>query len=187
MAASILLGAAGLVHGISLTLIPTADTTLFQNSPDDNLGLLNTMIAGTTTAAQRNRALLKFDLAGLMPVAAVVQSVTLTLHVTRTVDAGARHFRLHRMKQDWVEGGGGAWNQGQPAQSGETTWNARFYPDQLWAEPGGGATNDYVAEPRAETMRIGVAAASSSRRTARMTARPSSSGSIRSRTTRAGL
>ena len=41
-------------------------------------------------------------------------------------------------------------------------------------------------EPRADTMRIGVAAASSSRRTARMTARPSSSGSIRSRTTSAG-
>ena len=43
-----------------------------------------------------------------------------------------------------------------------------------------------MVELRADSTRIGVRAASSSRRTARMTARPSSSGSIRSRTTSAG-
>lgn len=145
-----LLASAGLALGMSMTLFPVADTTLFQNSPENNLGAIGTLVAGTTGAGQSNRALLKFDVAGMLPPSAVVQSVTLTLNVTKTIAIDTHRFRLHRMVRAWNEGTGSGGNTGQGAQLDEPTWNARLFPDQLWAEPGGGATNDFLAEPSAE-------------------------------------
>ena len=144
-----LLVLSALLHAETVTITPAADTTLFQTYPDNNLGATPTLIAGTTFNGWSNRAVMKFDIASNLPPGAVVLSVSLQLTVTRAMDLVPREFRLHRLKQDWGEGAGVEGNIGRLALDQEATWFARFYPDQLWSEPGGSATNDYVAEASA--------------------------------------
>lgn len=151
LALAFFLGASCLVRGISVTLFPIADTTLCQVTPDDNLGALATLIAGTTFIGTSNRALVRFDPAGALPPGAIVQSVTLTLNVTKTIATEAHRFQLHRMVRSWNEGGGADGQFGLPARPGEPAWNVRYFPGLGWAQPGGGATSDYQSEPSAET------------------------------------
>jgi len=42
-------------------LVPVADTTLFETSPDINLGATPNFVAGNTANNFRDRALVKFD------------------------------------------------------------------------------------------------------------------------------
>src|SRR5437879_1976221 len=46
----------------TITLAPIADTSLFEEVPDNNLGGLTHIPAGTTVLSKRSRALFKFDL-----------------------------------------------------------------------------------------------------------------------------
>src|SRR5256712_2149414 len=101
-----LAGASGHLRAASSTLSPVADTTLFQTFPDNNLGAEPTLISGSTSGGFANRALLKFNIASNLPPDAAVQSVTLTVKVTRTLAALPSSFRLHRVLRDWGEGTG---------------------------------------------------------------------------------
>src|SRR5207245_11043011 len=71
----------------SVTLHPVADPTLYETTPNNNLGAHTDFIAGTTAgnAGQpfRNRALLKFDVTGQIPTGATITSASLTLLVAR--------------------------------------------------------------------------------------------------------
>src|SRR5262245_50894548 len=71
------------------TLTASADTTLFQNNPDNNLGSQTDFVAGTTRNLQRSRGLLRFDIAGAVPAGATINSVTLTLTVVKQSFSGA--------------------------------------------------------------------------------------------------
>lgn len=124
-------------------LPPVADTTLFEDAPDNNLGATATLIAGTTATGFRNRALVKFDLAGI-PANATITSAALTLNVVKAGSGPGSTFDLHFMLQDWGEGSGTG-NQGTPANTGEATWNNRFHPSTPWNSPGATADADYVA------------------------------------------
>lgn len=142
-----LLGALALIgrlaQGETLTLPPSTDTTLFEASPNNNLGGVSTLAVGGTGTSQRARALIRFDLSGLPPTA-VAQSASLSFSVVKAPPGGtASNFQLHRALVDWGEGVQSSFSSGSLADADEATWLARFSSGALWSAPGGSAPADY--------------------------------------------
>lgn len=143
-------------HGLSLyadsvTLQPTADTTLIEVAPDNNLGGADFFNAGTAGVnGKRNRALMLFDLSGVIPIDAIITDVSLTLEVIRqpATELDNSLFSLRRVFQSWAEGTQvpeGGPGLGAPAALGEATWNDRFASTVSWSQPGGLAGVDFSA------------------------------------------
>ncbi len=87
----------------------------------------------------RRRAVLWFDLAGVIPPGATVLSAQLRLQATRT-NGTNNPMTLHRLLADWGEGtsdAGEPGGQGAAATPSDATWHHRFFPAQPWANPGG--------------------------------------------------
>lgn len=124
-----------------VTLTPVADTALFEQVPDNNLGASQSVAVGNTAAASATRSLLKFDLRSAVPVGSTVTGASLELTVVRAsflVEPAT--FQIHRVTADWGEGAKGAGavtGTGSPATDSEATWNARFFGQSLWATAGG--------------------------------------------------
>ena len=124
-----------------VTLTPVADTALFEQVPDNNLGASQSFAVGNTAAESATRSLLKFDLRSAVPAGSTVTSASLELTVVRTsflVEPAI--FQIHRVTADWGEGAKGAGavtGTGSPAGAGEATWNARFFGRSLWTPSGG--------------------------------------------------
>lgn len=133
--------------GASVTLIPVADTSLFEYSPDFNSGQ-SSLVAGRirSVAANRARALMKFDVAAAIPAGALITGATLTIEVVKAPAGGAEPstFGLRRVLRDWGEGVQSGTGGGFPAATNEATWNSRFHGVELWAAPGGSSGVDYV-------------------------------------------
>ncbi len=126
-------------------LSPTRDVTLFDPQCEKASGSGDYLFAGNTNGQGRRRALLHFDIAGSLPPGAVIQSVTLTLHMSQT-NTGTRTFTLHRLQQDWGEGAsnsGSPGGGGGPALNNDATWCYRFYnqgdpgASPVWSPYGG--------------------------------------------------
>lgn len=142
----------------TVTLKPVADTSLFENSPDNNLGRA-WLAAGTIKTGKKSRALIRFDLSSV-PANAVVTSATFTLRVVKLPSSGpSSTFELHRVLKSWEEGTKGvmAPGQGAPAGANEATWKARSTPGQLWTVPGGSSPNDFSATVSAAHQLAGTA------------------------------
>ena len=140
----------------SVTLHPVADTTLYETTPNNNLGAHTDFIAGTTAgnAGQpyRNRALLKFDVTGQIPTGATITSASLTLRVARTPSVPANStFDLHRLLVSWGEGNKTG-QLGLQATTGEATWISRFFLLPQWGIPGGKAGTDFLTDASASTF-----------------------------------
>ena len=135
----------------TVVLSPAADTMLSEYFPSNNFGAMTFMNCGTSERNYRNRALLRFDLSAI-PSGARIDAVALKLEIVRNSVNGyaIAQFSLHRLLVPWGEGDktnapGGTSGQGSPATVGDATWTNRFaFTTNLWAAPGGGATNDYV-------------------------------------------
>jgi len=140
-------------------LRPTADTTLFESSPNDNMGGWTHIAAGTTGSAgdrTRNRGLFRFDVAAALPSQSKITSATLALRVVRvpgSVGGGGpvgSTFVLHRLMKPWGEGDK-LGDRGFPADPGEATWNSRFAPESngargsSWNVPGAASGADFSA------------------------------------------
>jgi hypothetical protein len=152
-------------HADSILLFPVADTTLSQNWAANNFGGLPFFNAGTTQNFTTNRALLKFDVAGVIAAGARITSVSLTLEVTREPGDGYNlsDFGLHRLLRDWGEGdnvtpaGSTSPGSGAPADPGEANWVYRFAGSaNVWGAPGGAPGVDYEPQPSAVTTIYGV-------------------------------
>jgi hypothetical protein len=104
----------------SIAVKPAADTTLFETTPDGNLGKVTTVVAGTTAKGKKSRALLRFDFAGKIPEGSTVTQVQLTLTLVDVPQGGGvgSLFGLQRMLQSWGEGAKTA-GTGAPASPGE--------------------------------------------------------------------
>jgi len=128
-----------------LTLTAFADTSVHENAPDNNMGGNGFVSAGSNGALSPARALFQFDLAGIASGSTIV-NVQLGLSVTGLPFSSAADsvFALHRLRQSWGEGQG-IGQLGSPAQDGEATWNARFFPGVLWSVPGGAAPADFAS------------------------------------------
>ena len=133
-------------------LAPDRDNTLYE----DPLGQLSNgagenFFAGVTNQPLIRRATLHFNVAGSqIPAGATIDSVTLTLHVSRTNSGGAT-VNLHRLTAAWGEGvsdAAAAEGQGGLAGPGDATWTYAFYNTSQWTNPGG----DFVATPSAAAV-----------------------------------
>jgi spore coat protein A len=141
-----------LVAGVSradlVTVGTSQDNTLYSEAGDTSNDLSNGagfyMFAGATKDSSPGspvlrRALVAFDVAAAVPAGSVINSVTLTLYMSRsrtqneTVD-------LHRVQAAWGEGAsdaGGEEGAGATATTNDSTWSHRFWPSTTWTTSGG--------------------------------------------------
>jgi len=127
------------------TIPPARDNSMFEEGDYSN-GKGEYIFAGATAGNSGvgfRRALLYFAVADSLPAGATVDSVRLTLHMSKTI-AGSKTVSLHTLATDWGEGNsdaGGPEGGGDFAQTGDVTWRHRFFDTTTWSAPGG----DFVA------------------------------------------
>lgn len=124
----------------TITLSASADNTLYEDTTGSTSnGAGRYLFTGTTAQDFRRRALIRFDIAAALPIGAQVQSVTLTLHQSRTI-TGTEEVFLHRALASWGEGasvGFGEEGAGAPAEPGDATWLHRQWDTLAWTNAGG--------------------------------------------------
>ncbi len=140
------LGLPAVLFGAAVTLAPSADTTLMQSDPANNMGAVQSVAVGVTGHRTAARGLMKFDLTGI-PAGATVTEVRLTIPVIREpFSVKPATFNLHRVRVDWGEGAKGAGvltGSGGVATTGEATWTARRHSQTDWGAGGGAVGQDY--------------------------------------------
>jgi hypothetical protein len=146
----------------SVALISSADTTLTEGAPTNNLGREPFFNVGTTEHLSRNRGLFRFDLTGIPP-ASTLLSASLILQVVHEPNNGFEpsEMDLHRMLRDWGEGYEETTvspGLGRPATTNEATWNSPFaFTGLAWAQPGAAIGIDYAAAASDSVFVYGVA------------------------------
>ncbi|RMG63673.1 MAG: DNRLRE domain-containing protein [Calditrichaeota bacterium] len=141
---------AGVKAQMTVNIRPSQDNTLYE----DNAGSLSNgigqhMFAGRTASGAIRRAVVRFPVIEFVPPNALIQSVQLTLNLSKT-SAGPVTVSLHRLLKPWGEGNSDApaeEGQGTQAQPGDATWMHTFFDTSFWNTPGG----DFVAQPSAQT------------------------------------
>jgi hypothetical protein len=132
----------------TVTIEATRDATLIEH-PAGALanGKGASLFVGRTAQSQNGarRAVLHFDLDGVVPHKALIESATLTLTMTPSHEE-PRLLALHRVLADWGEGpssssGGG----GASSLPGDVTWVHTFLDSEYWVHGGG----QFVAHPSA--------------------------------------
>src|ERR1051325_10949836 len=89
-----------LLSADTVTLQPVADTSLFQNDPNNNFGKVTELPAGTTKIGKKSRMLLKFDLTNAIPSNAVISSGSLNVIVVKIPSSPTNSkFDLRRVLQ----------------------------------------------------------------------------------------
>jgi hypothetical protein len=141
----------------TVSINPSADTSLSATSQDNNFGANNNVISGTGNNNLANRALLQFDIAANLPADATISTATLTLNVIATSGGPDSQFSIYRLFQAWGEGNKTS-NQGQLATTGEATWKARFAPNTLWSAPGSMSPIDFSSAASGSQIISGVGA-----------------------------
>jgi hypothetical protein len=126
------------VQAATVSILPTADTTLQEAFSNNNFGDGTTFTAGGRRQGGRTRALLLFDIAGNIPAGSVINSVTLTLSCLQDPSGGINStFDLNRLTASWGEGNGSD-HGGTVAGPGQATWNNRFGSSgSPWVTAGG--------------------------------------------------
>ena len=125
-------------QGTEVVLPPAKDNTIFSEAAESN-GQGIYLFVGRTNEPSIRRALLKFDLSGVIPNGAVIESASLNLSMNRTI-VGNQTITVHRLLRDWGEGPSNAFGQegrGAPAETGDATWVNAFHPSDAWSSQGG--------------------------------------------------
>ncbi|MBC7890221.1 MAG: T9SS type A sorting domain-containing protein [Ferruginibacter sp.] len=123
----------------TVVLSAVKDNTIYQESTGYSNGIGDNFFSGSTATGKPRRALMKFDIASVIPAGASVTSVTLSLFCNKTV-SGTNIMRIHQLLADWGEGSSNAGGQegaGTPAASNDATWASRFHLSTLWNTTGG--------------------------------------------------
>lgn len=122
-------------------LLPDQDNSLFETN-DGSLsnGAGERLFAGVTGSGFRRRALLRFDLSVLPPMATILDA-QLQLEVSKVPFLPpVTNFAVHRVLAGWGEGASDALAEegtGAPSEPGDATWLHRYYPNEFWTTPGG--------------------------------------------------
>jgi hypothetical protein len=126
---------------MQVTLSPSKDNTLYEDAAGSlSNGAGQHFFAGNTSAGSVRRGVIAFDIAGNVPAGATINSVTLTLHMSRTSEDTPQTVALHKLLADWGEGTSdapGNEGSGVAATPGDATWLHRFFDTDDWAAPGG--------------------------------------------------
>jgi hypothetical protein len=138
---------------------------LCQSCPGTN-GVLDSLsngageyaFAGNNGIGNARRALFAFAVADSLPSGATIDSVVLTLNLSRTSNNTLHSSALHRILTDWGEGTSDASccapeeGTGGTATAGDATWLFRVFRSSPWTTPGG----DFVATASAARNMGGV-------------------------------
>jgi hypothetical protein len=130
-------------YGQTSVQIPAKmDNTLYE----DPTGILSNgagtyIFAGRTgqTEYSIRRGLIAFDVADYIPANVNIQSVVLTLNMSKTASA-SQAISLHKVLAQWGEGTSHASRgegTGDLATTSDATWTYRLYDTELWSTPGG--------------------------------------------------
>lgn len=130
---------------LSDTLSPAQDNTLYED-PEGTVsnGAGDYFLTGVGSDGLMRRALVKFDLTGVVPADATVLSARLRVRNT-TAGFSDALFEVRRVNRDWGEGTSdapGGELTGAPATPGDATWKHTFYPDDEWRRLGGDYSPD---------------------------------------------
>jgi hypothetical protein len=132
-----LLTGGGAFAGTEIQLVPVADNTMFQEDSTYSNGAGRQFFCGRNTGGLLRRALLRFDVSAIPPGAQILDA---TLRLTVWRGRMTSTVAIHRLLEDWGEAGSDAGEPGgfgAPADTGDATWEHRFYPDDHWSTPGG--------------------------------------------------
>ncbi|MEO8208924.1 MAG: hypothetical protein ABI840_00070, partial [bacterium] len=117
-------------------MYPSSDNTLYENTSGSlSNGIGQFFFTGTTHIGLKRRGLVKFNFLDVIPPCANIVSITLRLHMSRTI-AGNSPVELRKVHQDWGEGlsdAPGEEGTGTGAEIGDATWVHTFYDDQFWS------------------------------------------------------
>ena len=117
---------------------PIKDNTLYQSTAGSvSNGAGSSIFVGKTNQGQVRRGLVAFDVASHIPAGSIIDSVTLTLNVSRTIDQDTRTLTLRPALKGWGEGTSTGGGGGGPSAAGDATWIHTFYSGALWTNPGG--------------------------------------------------
>ena len=129
-----------------MDLAPIKDNTLFSFKDGSNSsGAGQSVFSGKTGPFGEStiqRAVLAFDVAGVIPAGSTITSAELTLTLLMSGPAGSQSHTLHRIQQDWGEGASnGAGGMGAPSQPCDATWIHTYFPGDpcggFWDNAGG--------------------------------------------------
>lgn len=127
----------------TVSLEPSSDNSLFEDAQGTlSNGVGEFLFAGRTKQSpgrSLRRAAVKFDLAGQIPAGATINSVSLSLTLSKSISSDVS-MGLHRLTEDWGEGvsnANGPEGKGTDATPGDTTWTHRNFPTEPWSTNGG--------------------------------------------------
>jgi hypothetical protein len=132
-----LLSAAVLADTVNLPA--EKDNTLYEEGDLSN-GAGDHLFTGTTNTPSIRRTVIRFDIDGAIPAGATIDSVQLTLNVSRNNNSTPEDTGLHLLNSDWGESGSNASGNeggGAAAEIGDATWQHTFYDNSFWSTPGG--------------------------------------------------
>ncbi|MCH8247677.1 MAG: T9SS type A sorting domain-containing protein [Bacteroidetes bacterium] len=125
-----------------IVLTPSKDNTLYESSTGHlSNGAGQYLFVGRTAIATNalRRALIAFSVASALPDGAVIDSVQLRLHLSKT-SSGTKRISVHRILTDWGEGASdaaGTEGAGTAAQIRDATWLHTFFDTSTWQNAGG--------------------------------------------------
>ena len=118
-----------------IAVLPHKDNTIYSGGDFSNAK--GDLFAGVTPNSDVRRALMQFDISGIVPVGATINSVSLAMVQTKIGPAGGASFELHKLTNDWGEGTSIGSGGGALATTGDATWNYSFYNTTSWTATGG--------------------------------------------------
>jgi len=129
---------------LEVTIGASRDNTLYESATGAlSNGAGEHFFAGRTGQLSNSirRGLIQFDIAGSIPAGATIESVELTLNMSKTpLGAGARTISLHAVTADWGEGTSddiGNEGSGVASTAGDATWIHTFFDTDFWGTDGG--------------------------------------------------
>jgi len=116
------------------------DNTLYESAGGNiSNGAGVHIFAGKTNKGSIRRALIAFDIEGNIPTGSSIESVTLTLNMSKST-AGITPVSLHSLTSEWGEGTSDAASNeggGASATDDDATWIFSFYNIVSWMNIGG--------------------------------------------------
>lgn len=146
LATGVAISVVGFVSAIaSATVVQVAaskDNTIYESTDPTfqrSNGIGAYMFVGESGNNGSRRALIGFDIAAAIPAGATINSVTLQLHMSRTV-SGAQSIALQPVLRNWGEGesdAGEPGGAGTLSAPGDASWLYSQYDSTMWTTPGG--------------------------------------------------
>ena len=159
-AIALLVAALPLTAQTTTVVVPCdLDNTLFEDATGSlSNGQGTSVFVGLPNVGGKRRALLRFNVASMVPPSARILSARLQINVVASSTAAPLAVTGHFVNRAWGEGASVATGgTGAPAHAGDATWLHTFYPSSFWTTPGG----DFDATPSftMTTPQTGVAIA----------------------------